>query len=1466
MTMVGLKTFWITLCTLFLFAACVPQTKQTECKSNEAFNASLRTCVPIVGGPSSFINIASFAPLSSITKFKNDGTTMTFQITVSNPYNQSYSVEWERVFNGTTTNMCSNALTCLFSPNLLGTVLGEVGTHVLIAKIKDGNGTTVDSHNFEIRIVDLPKPVINTVSLRPEMYSPGPFLPTDPRIEFRFTINNNGALFTSSDNYRTVWFVSKNGSNIYTESDSFANFSSTGTNSAYLGTSPTPYFNPLTLGVGSYVVRAVVQNDNPGEVVAEQQWSFIVRQPDLANVSNISAPAPGVTITAHNNVPRNATPTDVTWIYGSLVPPQKPNFCVTIDDRDGTYPSDGQSIQVRFYLNGVGGDICTKRTLDTPGSQMICLIDSNNCEGATPAPFDESLLVFSNANTTSPQLHKVTARLFDEATSMEFERSDVLPSNGSYPIEWIVNVKPQNTAPVMGFGTTNPTGCISSGAYSRTGCQVTQGTDFTVSFTVTDDFYTGAVNPEEFQWTLNLKYNGADIVSPDAAMNTTCSKAFGTATTLPAGLTSGYTTQWTCTLAVPHYISTGPLNPASGSYQVVATMQDRGSPVGGAPAVSLPLTWTLVVTESNPATLDLTAQGPANTDSHVIRSATGGNPTTVIDPGNVAHYASELETITFRPRVFDGELDNFDYRVSLCTDRSLTCASSTTLTTPAYNNFIRAIQGVPDTNPVVIPGFVYTIPEDFLISRHTTPIDVGTTSNELVYFKVDIYDVPSVLTTPVRTDSEIFQIRVRNVNPPPVLSGTPSPAVGTYTVYSGYQFTIDPGTVSDPSGPAVERNLTYQWYARIGAGAWTSISGADERVLRYTPGNAAGNIELKLCYGDGTVANPVSSTGACSSVWTIIPRPFLNNLPHTNASSVAANSIQNELATWFDEFQSDADTEVIYSAYVDSSLDIWVEKTVVNTTTNAITSTASLNFTSIPSGTPSTVANLSITGTEESLYIAYLASSTSAPSTQFPRIRRIDKRFIASTSEKSGLAHPGTFGFTYADYALSASCTATTTCTVSTPTGDDTPRTIDFGGPGTLTAGDTITINNTTFTAGTGTGPTDICDNTICATGNSTASNLASKINSSALSDLQGIRAVAIGARVELYGQWDADYLDFDGTMISVAPNLAAGLNGQGKIFIQNGRWNLPVINSSLGGALQNNITVLSNTADAHLRASVVTDTDILSEIGAVSAFDHQINSLGEMVIAAISAKITDSGKLSLWRYTLPATDWTVFDPSSTGLTTDAASRPIFAAYAFEYVKLAANKASNPYYYVIAKEQTINGGEYHVGRYDFQLDTAATFSENFLMGTGVLDTTDSTTTFISDTLLRNPVLVSVPGFPEARLFFHSDDGVDQHPRIARWRSNNIISCGSCSSLNGTLEYQDSAIVGVSQVVENITFGQAGATVGENTNDVVFVLFSSDTNADDVFRPQLGFINIEAESIQSDTQDATGMWHPPFVLD
>ncbi len=1459
--MVGLKAFWILLSTLML-VACVPQTKQTECSSNEAFNASLRTCVPIVQGASSFINISNFTPQFTQTRSKDDTTTLTFSISVSNPYNQSYSVEWERVFNAGPVFMCSNSLTCSFPASFLGTTLGEVGTHILTAKIKDTNGAVVDSHSFELKINELPKPTIispvTPSSLSFDVY------PTEPRVQFSFNIRNNGATISPTDNYRTIWTILKNGSFYLSETDSFTNFTSTGTNTAYLGTSPTPLFNPGTFGVGTYSIRASVQNDNPGEIVAEQYWNVVVKQPDLSHVTTIAEPAPGVTTTAHNNIDYNDFPT-LSWIYGGSA--TQPNFCVTVNDRDGTYASDGKSIQVKFYLDGLGGDICTKKTLDTAGSQKICLVDANLCEtGGIPTPFDTSILKFANSSSSVQQVHKVTARLFDEATSLEFDRSNVDPSNGSYPIEWNVLVKPVNTAPQMAFGPTanNPTGCTSSGSFTKANCLVNQNEPFVVSFTVTDDFYNPAIDPNEFQWNVNLKLNGVDVPGTE----TVCSKAFGTVTTIPsysgpyqAAIAAAppqlakAANQWSCQLAVPHFTSSGPLHPSAGSFSVVATMQDSGSPVGGAGLISQSLNWNLVVTEKNPSNIAISPQTAINTDSNISKGLA------TLDPFDSNSYATELDTVTFRINVTDAELDDFKYRISLCTINTPTpCTGSVAITSPSYMDFIRSIQGTPSLNPVLVAALAYQLPEDLLL-QVSPQLDVSKTVSSLVYFKVDVTDTPSVPLTVTKSDSKIFQLYVRNYNPAPVIDTlTASPAVGSTTVvYSGYPFTINPGTVTD-TGPTSETSILYQWYAKTGAGAWTAIAGATTKTLRYTPGNITTNIELKLCVGDRAAANPVSSTGTCTGVWNVTPKKYLENLTATNT-----DLSRNEIAVWYDNTNPAQvpNTETIYTAYVANAgipdYDrIFVEKTIKNAAGN-ILKTTTINFSPISSTVDAsgTISNLSITGTDNSVYVAYIASLSSAPGEMVPRVRRIDKSFTA-TSAKFGMNHLAPFGFNYDHYDGTSDCSGSPCAQVDFVAGDGLGGYARIELSGTLSAGNTITINGKIFTASpTPTAENEFCDGTICGI-NSTATNLVSKINNSTDPALQGIRAVVDNTLpalsiIQLYGQYHDDYIDF---------GLTAASSGMGKIFIVGSRWYLPIINASLPGTSQNNITVLSGSADEHMRANPVASSNVLPEMGKTALFDASLNQAGELVFARISGDVSDAGRMKIFRYTLSGSDWIPTTPAGSEQT----SQDIFGLFNFEYVKLATDTIGNNHYYVIARERAVDGGEYHMGRYNPNLDTAVASLEYYL--TNQIITTDSTDDVINDSKLKVPELVSMPNTQEARIFFHSVGmGATPYPRLARWRSDNTIACGGCESLTGTQSILSTSNIGVSQVAPGLTLGAAGSIAGENIKDVIFTGFHVNTSgAPTVYLPYLGIINAKAESIQSSTIDSTGLWRPPFALD
>lgn len=1470
--MVGLKAFWILLSTL-MFVACVPQTKQTECASNEAFNASLRTCVPIVQGASSFINIKSFVPQFTQTRSKNDTSMLTFSITVDNPYNQSYSVEWERVFNAAPTYICSNSLTCSFAASYLGTVLGEIGTHIITAKVKDGKGAVVASHSFELKVNELPRPVIvQPVTPADLTFS---VFPSDPRVEFSFNIKNNGASITAAQNYRTEWTVLKNGTVVYTESDAFTNITSSGTNRAYLGNPgsfpPTPAFNPMAFGIGSYSIRAAVRNDDPGEIVAEQYWNLDVKQPPLSPITNISKPAPGVTITAHNDVNYTEYST-LSWIDPTKT---QPEFCVTVDKRGGTYAADGKSILVKFYLNSVGGDICTVKTQDSAGSQQVCLIGAQCQTGGAPVAFNPAILKFNNPSPSVDQVQSVTARLYDEATGLEFDRSNVVPSNGSYPIEWKVLVKPKNTAPKMSFGPAaqNPTGCAPTGTFTRSNCQVSQGQSFLVSFTVADDFYDPAIDLNKFQWNVDLKLNGASVPGAE----TSCYKAFADVLTTPndsgpyhTAIAPGSTgvgrlgkaaNQWACQLTVPHYTPSGPLSPNAGEFTVVATMEDKDSPVGGAGLISQSLTWKLVVTETN----DISP-----ITGIVISSQTGGSTVTidqtvtVLDPTVPGSFVTEKDTVRFNIRVTDKERDNLKYKISLCTNNSPSvCTGTSPITIPTYVDFIRNLQLTPDELSPLLE-YPYTLPE-YLLQQITPALSEVKTASNLVYFQVEVIDVPSILVTPVAIKTENFRFHVRNYNPAPVVNtATANPAVGsTIPVLSGYPVTIYPGTVTDASAAGVEKTIVYQWYARIGAGAWDDIDGATSQTLRYTPGNITTNIELKLCVGDRPQANPIDpNTGSCSASWTIAPKKSIEALavptnrplfpdpsPTPDPLALDIDFSGNEIAVWHDNVNVGliANTYTYYTAYEGTnSLGqkmIYVDKTVKQDNGD-IVSKSTIEFSPLEDGTPvGVIKDLSITGTTNTLYIAYLASFSSSPAAMIPRVRRID---ISRANGKEQ------FGFNYDDFKIVTGCSSGTNCAMAAGSGTGSPATITFNAA--LVDNDTIKINDSTFTAKNTTPllPDEICASGICADGNSTATNLALKINQSPEFRLQGISAVAAGSTVTLFGQYHNDYLDFDGV---VATPLTA--KSMGKIFVHGGSWNLPLINTL---STPSKVVVISVPALSHLRdAASIISISTLNEMGETAAFDAGLNQAGELVLARVSGNASDAGRMKIFRYIQAGAAWNI--TTGVGNTNQA----IFGSIDFDTVKFAPNAVGNNYYYVLAREKSVNGGKWHIGRYHPNLNSTTLEYE---LGNRLLTTKD-TEIFgdpdaVGTTLMKDPVLVSAPNFPEARIFFSSvGSGTDSYPRLAQWKSDDMISCGSCVSLTSEVMLS-TAKIGVSQTSSALTFGSAGSVVGENMRDVHFAGFHLITGPNP--KPYAGIINTRAEAIHSNTVNASGMWRPPFVLD
>lgn len=1437
--MVGLKSVWVLLFSLFLFGACVATNKQTECGTNEAFNSQLRSCVPIVQGPSAFINVSSFSPLYTSTRFKNDTTPVTFTIAVSNPYGQSYTIEWDLNYNGTIQTIAGNVLTTsAFIPVLYS---GNVGSNVITAKIISG-GAVVDSHNFEVLLQDSPRPNINTGLINPADYNPI-YFPDNTGVRFSFNGRNNGA--TGIGNYRVFWTLTKNGVNLpaYAETDTFSNTSTNGTNVFMFGLNDgsNDKFKPTdaALGVGNYVLRTRMQDTISGDTVAEHQWNITVQQPALESISSTSIPAVGVNTTSYHAINYSQFPT-YNFVYTGTT---QSDFCVTIDDGDGTYDGDGLGVQVKWYLEGLGGDICTKETADTDGPQTLCLVDATNCSGG--APFDNTLLSFTNTASTVTQNHSVVARVFDRRINQEYTSTQVSAPPNAYPLAWTVVTKPQNSSPTVGFGTVQPTGCASAGSFSRTGCAVTQGTNFTVSFTVTDDFYSPAVDTTQFMYDVVLKKNGTAI------SGTGCTKAYGTAT--------AYGTQYTCTMNVPHFDTTGVIDPSTGGpYVVEAVVTDNGSPINATPASAQALSWTLTIAEANPSTLSIVIpQGIVITGSNISQDTP---VVKVFDPAGT-NFATELETIIFRPSVDDAERDNLKMKVSLCTDGALACTTSTAITTGTlgFVSYLRSAFTVPTANPALISGFNYIVPEDLLL-QVGQDVGTGVGTERAVYFKIDVSDVPSVLTTAVKSDSEVFTVFVRNFNPAPTWAGTPNPAFSAlatlstyYDVVVGVPITLDPGTASDTSTDSDESTIYYDYFISDDGVTWEEIPRTNDLVknLIWTPDNGSPTpVRIRACVGDRPFANAaiIANASQCVGDWIFNVKDGVKPLTATGLTAMNTNGS----AVWHDTFNS----SVFYTAYAGATNDlIYVEKSVIEADGDIdTTSFATVTFGALPgSGDTGMIKDISITGTDDDLYISYVASSASTPAALVPRLRRIDKNFDspivspAVLGAKEDMVHNGKFGFDHNGYAIvEASLTVAATADLL----DGTNRSITF--TTAMATGETLQINGYTFTAAASpTLATEICDTTSCASAALAAENLVDKINTSTSPLLQGITAsTAGGGVVTLRGMLGGDLLDWDGTISGVG---SISVSQAGKMWIANSRWYIPIINLSLGGQ-QSYVSLLSGPINKHLQSAPMgLDESSVLDTGKTLAFSNGIGASGEIIIARISGEAATAGFTYLHRFSGASP----FAASATA-GTETNPQAILVGKSFQSIKLATTASGNVYHYVIAKERTADGGEWNIGRY----------GTNFLSGLEYFLTdrlaTGNTTTVVDNTAFVNPEIVSVPGGSEARVFFISDGEVtgDYFPRVGRLNSSMIFTCGECESIT-TNEVSATGVVGISQYVADVTLGDVGATAGENINDTIFSVFNVTSGVNQV--PYTGVINVEVESIQSTSVDDTNhFYRPPYV--
>ena len=1168
--MVGFKTFWIAISALFLLGACVPQTKQSSCGTNEAFNSQLRTCVPIVGGAESFVTVKDFVPSSVISKSKDDYVDTTLSITVANPYNQTYTIQWERIFNGATvplTPSVSSGLSVKINPGQLGTLLGQIGTHIVTAKIFVGT-KQVDSHNFTVQINQSPKPTITSLTVNPDPGAGVTFTPADGLQTFNFTVKNNIGL-DPLHNWSTRWTVVKNNVTYATEVDSFTNFGAADSNF------PSLDFNPSVAGIGSYTVRAIVANNPPApfvaEVVDERLWIVTVKHPDIGKV--IAAHTP---LTSTQTVAFHGVSYDV-WGFRTAVSSAstKGQYCVQVDKPEGAY-TDGSAqdpmnygVVVRYYKDGGSSPIFEGFTTSSPLKSTVCFSEASAAEQAN--------LFYNDGSATTPYYKTLKARVFDVQTGLEM-CVDGTTCPVTYPVSWSVLVRPTNTPPTARILASAGAGDLI--AYSSTPTSTTttasatvqQDQNFTVRFSIADlaGEYDTALDLDKFRYTAVLKRGSTTITG------TGCNKEFSDVDpTMNAVPQDNVGPVYECQFNIASSDVAGPLPPTAHTLTIQA--EDASSPTPGSTgSLANLLTWNLTVTESNTApTVALT---------------------NILVGGVVTPTPSEGQTITFQMAITDAEKDQYNLTFYKCSEATCTA----TLTSFTGNSSTLSYGSAHYNNNRTIS---YYIPED----------EIGNVASGTIYFKAVVTDIPNTSLLSMGS-SVIVPVTINQTNYAPVINtaALTSPAVNNvtaYGVFSGNRFSISTsGAVTDASNPATnEATLSYKWWIKPQASStWTAIDGATnaDGTLKWTPGpELSGLHHITFCVTDGSYLRPdvdPSIPGSiCSSQYYLVDA-------RTNLATVGTGaSVNSTLA-------------VHHVPSENLSYVAWASSTSISVAKVTYSASGSLNnsgmrvvsFAPNSAATTNSVKNLSLTASGDSLYVSYLADTVPLMGSFYAHIRRINISNTSGTKTAAAYsASPRKFDFTYSPI------TVTSTCTGGNCAYNSTTRQITFNGAGLNDATDNIVINpnngagSVTFPVSAG---TTIVAGSICGgcNANSQAASLVDAINSYATTNnLQGLTATSSGGVVTLAGLETTNTAWVSSTTISAL----------GKIVYStaNSKWYIPVINPALNGANQNKIQIVSG--DEGNLSSSVDDGVLPLTLEAATVVDNGLSASGNMVLAYVT-------------------------------------------------------------------------------------------------------------------------------------------------------------------------------------------------------------------------------------------------------
>lgn len=699
------------------------------------------------------------------------------------------------------------------------------------------------------------------------------------------------------------------------------------------GTTPQPVtdliVNPSGLSNGTHSVTLTLY-DGGGGVFNSFTWGILVTDPNLPIVTSYAPSAPDI-IDAVDGVAQAA---------GGYMQNGLPlTFTFTVDDYLKLMPD---TLEVQIKLDG--------------GSVYSQAFAANTINISTGIP------ALNLANSQIPETHTLEA---------------IIKTTGSNRVAasytWTIDLRPTNTSPVLTInhatGTlpcnaTTPVSPTSSTDLEGKGCAINQDVPITVVGILEDEDYLNAATTDYTHFGITFSIDGENMDGTATLSDDVCS-------TVPNGANTAAIL--TCSFTLDSFSTTGPIAP--GTYELTAQAVDDGSPFSVTPANSNEVKWTIDIGEAQTAPV-IQAQElalgslPSITNTYFEQATTACIGTgSYYNNTLTAPVASELSYLLVHTAVQDAERDNFLISIDM-----------------------------ENANPALPAGIYTNISPPQLVTRvdntlnyiHTTCIQIpewvrwaGT--DGAVNVRVSVVDQPSLVGTGSLGDSETLSLYVVNNNPRPEFTVTTpeSPLIGgSYNVYAGFPFTLDPGSIVD-SSTIDGQNISYQWEVNYNVGGWQEIEGATSAGLTWTPSPtvlSGDNVQLRLCLGDDGGNAADCTIGASTKTWPNI------TVAQNNTNALIGAPSSDQAASWFDDTQ-----KFLYQARHNGG-SIFIDKLSVNGTTGAQTFVETINFGAEDGLINANVTDLSVTGVDATaLYIAYKIIDTSST---FPRmyLRRIELR------------------------------------------------------------------------------------------------------------------------------------------------------------------------------------------------------------------------------------------------------------------------------------------------------------------------------------------------------------------------------------------------------------------------------------------------------------------------------------------